>query len=84
MPGARLLEDSSLAQLTSYKGCSFASHCIATDDAHLVQVLLYDTPGLVDTPGQGNPVERLRSAWSTAALADQLLLIVDAERQVSS
>lgn len=47
------------------------------------QVLLYDTPGLVDQPGQGNPLERLRSAWSTAALADQLLLIVDAERQVS-
>lgn len=47
-----------------------------------MQVLLYDTPGLVDTPGQGNPLERLRSAWTTAALADQLLLIVDAERQV--
>lgn len=47
------------------------------------QVLLYDTPGLVDEPGQGNPAERLRNAWSTAAMADQLLLIVDADRQVS-
>lgn len=46
------------------------------------QVLLYDTPGLVDEPGQGNPAERLRNAWSTAAMADQLLLIVDADRQV--
>lgn len=60
-------------------GCCNLSRIL---DASLVQVLLYDTPGLVDTPGQGNPLERLRSAWSTAALADQLLLIVDAERQV--
>jgi GTPase Era involved in 16S rRNA processing len=50
----------------------------------LLQVLLYDTPGLVDQPGQGNPVERLHSAWATAASADWLLLIVDAERQVGS
>lgn len=48
------------------------------------QVLLYDTPGLVEHHVQGSPLERLRNAWSTAAMADQLLFIVDAERQVSS
>lgn len=46
------------------------------------QVLLYDTPGLVEHSVQGSPLERLRSAWATAAMADQLLFIVDAERQV--
>lgn len=48
------------------------------------QVLLYDTPGLVERHVHGNPLERLRSAWATAAMADQLLFIVDAERQVSA
>lgn len=47
------------------------------------QVLLYDTPGLVEGHVQGSPLERLRSAWATAAMVDQLLFIVDAERQVS-
>lgn len=47
------------------------------------QVLLYDTPGLVEHHVKGSPLERLRSSWATAAMADQLLLIVDAERQVS-
>jgi GTP-binding protein Era len=46
------------------------------------QVLLYDTPGLVEHSVQGSPLERLKSAWATAAMADQLLFIVDAERQV--
>jgi predicted GTPase len=49
----------------------------------VTQVLLYDTPGLVDQPQRGSPVERLRTAWTTAATADLLLLIVDADRQVS-
>jgi GTP-binding protein Era len=48
------------------------------------QVLLYDTPGLVDHSVQGSPLERLKSAWATAGMADQLLFIVDAERQVGS
>jgi GTP-binding protein Era len=48
------------------------------------QVLLYDTPGLVDQSVQGSPLERLKSAWATAGMADQLLFIVDAERQVGS
>jgi GTPase Era involved in 16S rRNA processing len=46
-----------------------------------VQVLLFDTPGLVEVAAQGSPLCRLRSAWATAAAADLLLLIVDAERQ---
>ncbi|KAF6257138.1 P-loop containing nucleoside triphosphate hydrolase protein [Scenedesmus sp. NREL 46B-D3] len=52
--------------------------CVTSGPA---QVLLYDTPGLVEHSVQGSPLERLKSAWATAAMADQLLFIVDAERQ---
>lgn len=33
---------------------------------------------------QGSPLERLKSAWNTASMADQLLFIVDAEKQVAT
>jgi protein required for attachment to host cells len=46
------------------------------------QVLLYDTPGLTEAHERSSALDRLRAAWATAAMADQLLLIVDAERMV--
>jgi ribosome biogenesis GTPase A len=46
------------------------------------QVVLYDTPGLVDKPDLNSPVDRLENAWHTAAIADMILYIVDADKQV--
>ena len=46
------------------------------------QVVLYDTPGLIDRPDKNAPLDRLENAWHTAAIADMILYIVDSDKQV--